>query len=441
MTTGTTGVQQMCWQSNRRDRTAGHQCLGFRLRDDATLAAWSRFFAAWSASSADVLRTTFGEERGTVVAHVHDEPQESLINVGRFDSEEEARHRILEIATSGLSDLNSLPLLKNFVATLNGGGHLVVVVSEHIVHDGAMIGLAIAGVAATRKQGEMPSEFARAPTYQGDYLAAEQQLVRSAQGTQRMRFWERLIGDVEPLSICGADVREAPPNGALETIREVSIPDTPLWNQSTPFDQLAAGMAILVLPWLAGDDVVLNMPWSRRSSNPQFRLVAGNLTEYLPIRVRVDPALSFDELVTQIAESRKQARANYLPLTYILHGLGLSWLADPTPFLQVMINAMPSVAAPVLLHPVDDTIELTDGIMVRPLLPIGRAFERQDLSILVTRYPGVLRWRFGARTDVLPADLRADCDRRLLSIIEHAISDPGAKITHINDRLSERKNC
>lgn len=435
-TTGTTGVQQLCWHANRLDRRAGHQGIEFRLADDATLAAWKLFFAAWSATSADVLRTTFGEDRGTVVAYVHDKPAESVIDMGRFDTEHEARDQIWEIISNEFSELNSLPILKSFVARVNGSEHMAVVVSEHIVHDGVMIGVAAAGIAATRKQGELPAEFAKAATYQGDYLAAEQQLLRSAEATLRMRFWERQIGDVAPLNTGGSGIRAAQPEGVPGLLREVSIPDTPFWSQNTAFDQLAAGIAILARPWIVQEDIILNMPWSRRPSNPQFGLTAGNMIDYLPIRVRVDPALCFDELVTQIAESRKQARRNYLPFAHIVREFGLSLSADSIPFLQVMVNAMPAVAAPVLLQSQEDLMVLADGVLARPLPRfIGRALERQDISILVARYPGVLRWQFGARKDVLTDDQRADWDDRLGSIIKHAVSDPTAKIAYILDHV------
>lgn len=435
--TGTTGVQQMCWYANRRDRSAGHQGIEFRLADDETLAAWKRFFADWSATSADVLRTTFSEDRGNVVAYVHDEAAESVIDMGRFDSEDEARKQIWEIISNEFSELNSLPILKSFVASINGGDHMAVVASEHIVHDGVMIGVAAAGVAATRKLGELPAEFAKSATYQGDYLAAEQQLLRSGEAAERMRFWERQLGAVAPLSLTGSSVRDAQPGGVLGPIREVSTPDIPFWSENTAFDQLAAGMAILARPWIVGEDIILNMPWSRRSSNPQFGLTAGNMIDYLPIRVRVDPALSFGELVTQIAESRKQARQNYLPLAHIVREFGLDLSADLVPFLQIMVNDMPAVAAPFLLSSQEHLVVLADGVRAGPLpRPIGRAYERQDLGLLVVRYPGVLRWRLGIRKDALTDTQRVGCDARLVSIITHAAADPTATVTHIDDLVS-----
>lgn len=226
-------------------------------------------------------------------------------------------------------------------ATVFGSGtgrqvlHLAV---HHLAADYAAIRLVVADLAtcyAARRAGRVPP----APTYTGmtHVLDAERRLLGSPEGGRLRAAWvERLAGAPVSAWLPGARQRTGPMRFEAGTQAVPIRPGTgPMvralarGDGTTPFVVLAATLHVLLARLSGERDVVLGSPLACRDE-PFRRNVVGLLMNTVPLRLDVEPGLSFRELVHREHEVVRQVRADSaLPLVRIVDLLGRSGAAAP----------------------------------------------------------------------------------------------------------------
>lgn len=420
-------VQALCFRAKRGDSLAGRHSLGMRFQSSELYEYFRMLLGQWHLQS-DALRTSLHEdESGRVYGLLHDDaPERVEVLEGRF-SLEDATAQLARLTLELPADLGTLPHIAQLVAELDDGAVLAVMQSEHVIHDGAALASIAAGFVAAASD-DAPS----ARTYQ-EYVAIEQALLAGPEAERRVDWWEEHLRSALPFGVPEGDRGPGPMRGVLAEVGNVPWPAGSASDAPAIFDVVCAALVFAVQALEPPADVVFNMPWSRRSIEPGFETTAGNMVDYLPLRLAYDPVAGMEQAAAAVAAERRASQAHYLPLGYLLERLGLSWGADPTPLLQVMVNLLPPSAAPILLAPTTEPIPFLPGIYLCPIPASGRTLERHDLGLLATRIDGSLRWRLGMRHDVYAAGVHATIDDRFRRAIEAGVADPSAPLGRLDD--------
>jgi non-ribosomal peptide synthetase component F len=198
------------------------------------------------------------------------------------------------------------------------------------------------------------------------------------------------------------------------------------------FDVCCAAYAVLLGALGNRTSVLTSFPFSLRSVLPQFRGTPGNMVDYVPLRIDFNAGDTALSVIHTVREAKREAIRNYLPVGYLMGRMGLEWQSNPTPLLQCLVNVLPSVpgSPPFLLNrPGDQTdFNLTKMRMVNLLGKAGVTLERQDVSLLAVNYQGELRFRMGARLDILPEDAVAGMQDTFARILRGMLERPDDRI-------------
>lgn len=424
-----TSVQRLCFRSKRRDPLAGVQAVGILLRDDRMLDAWQRFFRSWQAAS-DALRTTFHEDGagGRITAMLHSSGPDLVVHLAPARDVEEAKDRVARQLDDHEARLDRLPLSRHHTVPLDDGSWFVLVVSEHIIHDSGTVATTFAALAEITAGHDPLDLVAGALPYQA-FASRERDLVEGPEAVERLAWWKSHLDGVRPIRLPRVGPRQQQVRGVLGRPRSAGWPPEGAGDDVTPFDLVSAALLVTLSPHLDDAPVVFNMPWDRRRGlDPGFRRTAGNMVEYLPLRLHLRPGMRFGDLVALVAEERRAARARVLPLAFLLDELGLPWEDDPTPLLQVMVNLVPSMAAPLLLQPRPKALPLADRVELHPAPPIGRTLERHDMGVVASLTREGLRWRLSMRHDLFAPALHNELDETFAAVVDRVLANMGTPV-------------
>ena len=201
-------------------------------------------------------------------------------------------------------DLRRGPLLRAVLIRLGAGAHRLCLTLHHIVSDGWSLGLLLSELGAlygARRSGvdaglaPLPAQYVDYAVWEGERLESE----RSRAAIDRVR--ERLAGALPVLEVPtdrphrqaasspGDVVTAALPSEAAEELVALGR-----GCGATPFAAFLAVFGVVLWRWSGRSDLVLGTPVAGRSALEVEPLI-GFFVNTVPVRLRVDPNLSFGE--------------------------------------------------------------------------------------------------------------------------------------------------
>ncbi len=370
------------------------------------------------------LRASFRHRKsGEPVQVIHREvrvPWEEIDLTG-LDTDKRAAEltRLLEADRSRRFDVARPPLMRFTLIHCGPGDHRFVLTNHHLVMDGWSMPLLVGELFTLYLEGEQ-ARLAAPPAYQGylTWLAARDR-------TASERAWRsELSGVDEPTLVAGSG------HGDPVTPAEVTaeLPDE-LTSALTAFTRangltmntvVQTGWALLLGKLTGRSDVVFGTTVSGRSGQiPGIETMVGFFINTVPMRVRLDPALSLLDLLKQVQDKQSAlAEHQHVGLSDIQRAIGVGELFDT---LTVFEN-----------YPVD-AIELAGDTGPADVTVTGMSGHdamHYPLGLAVTPGPR-LRLRLGYRPDIFDGAEVSSFAESLAGLLARVVADPHAPIGRI----------
>jgi len=312
----------------------------------------------------EVLRTTFQERDGAPVQVVapplrrYPLPTVDLRGLAEAEREELARHLALQEARRSFQ-LESGPLVRQVLLSLQEDEHHLLFTLHHIVSDGWSVGILVAELSELYEalsSGRAPSLEPLAVQY-ADYSFWQRQWVTDEALDRELQYWrERLSGFEERLDLptdrprplvssyrgeMAANRLEEGPSAALRRLGEDQ--------EASLFMVLLAGLQAYLSRLTGQEDLAVGSPVANRSQ-PEVEGLIGLFVNTLVLRGDLSGDPTFLELLTQAKESTLGALGHQeLPFEQVVEAVQPERDLGREPLFQVMlILEEASKGAPVL---------------------------------------------------------------------------------------------
>ena len=377
-------AQERLWFLHELNPQSAAYNMGAALRlrgplDEEALAAALQDVAERHPS----LRTTLPERQGRPGLSVSTTAPVSLVPVPA--AREAASERVLAQLHEPF-DLRRGPLWRCALWELAEDEHFLVLVLHHVIADAWSVSVLTADLAAAydaRRDGR-PWEIPAPAVTPGEWAAWRRREASRENGDER--WWRDALIGVDAAVELPLDRDRPPLQSHVGGQRRHPVP-APLWRaveqtarslSATPFEVLLAGVQALLWRLTASREVVVGTSVAERE-RPEVRDLAGCLINALPLRLKLDPAWSFADLVKGAAAVARDARAR-----------------QGVPFERIveLAEAPRDLSRPPLFQVSLDLIDL-------PELPSLPGLEVTDLDLLPETCKLDLGWRFERRGDAV----------------------------------------
>ncbi|WP_122315227.1 non-ribosomal peptide synthetase, partial [Pseudomonas cichorii] len=253
----------------------------------------------------------------------------SLHDLSMEDEPEAAALAFVQARNREPFALDGAPLVRLQLLRISEHLSYLGIQAHHIVIDGWGIALLLKELGELYGAGHGPSDDTPAPSY-AHYIQDDIAYRDSQRYTRDQDYWLDKYRDVpEPLFeprhrarhaglAPGGHVSRRYPATLLERIDRIAEP-----RQCTRFQVLMAALYVYFMRTSRRDELVVGLPVLNRS-NANFRNTIGLFTQVSAVRLQFDAALSFGELVIEVARALKQDYRNQrFPLSDMNRSLGL----------------------------------------------------------------------------------------------------------------------
>ncbi len=301
-------AQQRIWFLSQLEGGASpyHEQGALRISGRLDAAALRRALAQIVARH-EALRTTFPFVDGSVIQSV--EPAGELCFEARDLAAEESVEQAAAVELEQPFDLARGPLLRVRLLRTQPEVHVLLMTAHHIISDGWSIGVftrELAALYAAYARGAEPDLEPLTAQYV-DFAWWQRRRIRGESRARLLAFWKRELEGAPPLidlpfdrprpiaqSFAGGQVRFRIPGGLARRARALCRE-----TNSTLFMALAASFATLLSRYGAGDDLVIGTPIANRP-RPEFERLIGFFANTLALRIRLEGAPSFQELLGRV---------------------------------------------------------------------------------------------------------------------------------------------
>jgi hypothetical protein len=304
----------------------------------------------------ETLRTVFATREGRPVQRVRDpEPFPfRVVDLGNPGDEERELDRLSQEDLEGLLDLAAGPLFRLTVIRVADEDHRLHLSLHHIIADWASVDIMLGEIGdayGARLGGERPPR-APSPVRYAEYARRQREWLDGVQCAQQVAYWrEQLAGAPAQMPLGGAVARDSRSGAKCGAGGEPLIlpPGTYARLRATARQERASTfMALLAAYGLALgrcyglDDMVIACIVAQRPF-ADTEDVIGFFVNTLPVRIRLNGAESFRELVGQVRNTVLDALEHQdLPFERIVAALNPSRRAGAPPFFQVVLNFIDS---------------------------------------------------------------------------------------------------
>ena len=267
-----------------------------------------------------------------------------------------------------------------------------------------------------------------------------------------VRYWsQQLGGELPGLRLPGSSSRQQPPRGKNAQFifsRELSSRMRAFAERegATLFMMALAAYAVLLCRYTRQDEVVIGSPIAERDDVETEKLI-GFLLNSLPLRVRVDPALSFREILARVRDTCLDAYAHQtVPYETLTARLQLDHTPQGNPFfgaMLVFLNTPPIQRTSSRLWGSRPDWEGTLGEIPEEGIGSFSAEESNgttkfDLSVTLTDYASAIRGKVEYDSDIFAERAMAAFIEQLQWLLFAGIADAGAPIGEL-DALGPRQ--
>ncbi|HYN21699.1 MAG TPA: condensation domain-containing protein, partial [Thermoanaerobaculia bacterium] len=237
-------------------------------------------------------------------------------------------------------DLQTGPLLRTTLLSLDAQTHALLVTMHHIVSDGWSLGIFLSELSALYGGARLPE----LPIQYADFALWQRERLRGAALDEHLAWWrERLAGAPALLELPtdrprpavqrfrGGQVAASFAPDLAERIRSLSQR-----RSATSFMTLLAGFQVLLSAWSGQEEVSVGSPVAGRLW-PETEPLIGFFVNTLVFRARLEPSLSFDELLAKGQRGTIDAFAHQeIPFEKIVEELQPERSLAHSPLFQVL---------------------------------------------------------------------------------------------------------
>ncbi len=264
----------------------------------------------------------------------------------RPDVDAQARARALTAENTGPFDLTEAPLARAMVVRLGEDDHVLHLAAHHIVSDGwsrpVLMGDWAALYAARLGRANAPDPL---PVRYGDYSAWQHEQMRGPAAEAGLAYWRDELAGVPALDL--PSDRPRPPEmttaGASYELRiganlEADLRELSRAGRATLFVTMLAALQATLLRWTGQRDFAVGSPVAGRDRRELERIV-GLFMNVLPLRARLDPSMSFTDLLARTRANVLDALSHRdVPFERVVQELNVDRDTSRTPVFQVLFG-------------------------------------------------------------------------------------------------------
>jgi len=379
----------------------------------------------------EVLRSNIRTVNGRPVLKINPEPhfRFQLIDLSNLPDavRENAAHQLVTETGQRPFQLDSDSLLRVHIFKLNENSHVIGLTLHHIVSDGwsteIIIKELIAGYSAQGKG--VSIQLPELPIQYVDYAHWQRKWLQGPTLHSQLEYWQKQLAGSPPLLELPTDrPRPAELNftGASKTfaltpeltrrLKEISQQ-----NEATLFMCLLAAFKVLLFRYSGQTDLNVGTPIANRG-RAQIENLIGFFVNTLVIRSRLQPTLSFRELLQQVRETAIQAYNHQsLPFEMLVDALQPERNLSHTPLFQVMF-AFQNIST--------EALNLS-GLKISSF-PIQSVTTKFDLTLVMYESGEQLHGLLEYNTNLFNADTIQRIIGHFQILVESALRDPDEKI-------------
>jgi amino acid adenylation domain-containing protein len=340
-------------------------------------------------------------------------------------------------------DLVRGPLFRASLVKLSAQKYVAFVSLHHIICDDwskKLLGDELETLYAAYSAGRS-SPLAELPIQWADFAVWQHEWLSGMVLDSHVRYWtQQLSGELPTLELPQDHPRRNPPAGAHGSFCFAHSLTSALAKlceseRVTLFMSMLAGYAALLACYTGQEDVIVGSPVSDRSSVETESLI-GFFLNTLPLRIRVDGAKTFQELLQQVKDVCLGAYAyQTVPYGALLQRLDIERDGSGTPIFRtmlVLLNTPPIGSS--ARHLGSETQEQFPGCdedagVLRS--DDGNGATKFDLSLTFVGNEKEIRGRVEYNCDIFEASTVAKLIERLQRLLRSAAGDPRQKICEI----------
>ncbi|MDQ2908259.1 MAG: amino acid adenylation domain-containing protein [Candidatus Eremiobacteraeota bacterium] len=374
------------------------------------------------------LRTTFSERAARVIqtiGAVKAVPLETLeLTTLPADAREDAAVQHLQAFAERPFDLERDLLLRALLVRLSPREHVLLLVSHHIVADGASCDVLFRDLAelyAANESGR-PIDLPALPIEFADFAAWHREGSASRRRGELRIFWNEQLAQRPPLLALPLDRPREALGRFTGAHRAAVLPETLLdglvrlgrRSDVTPYMVLLAAYATLLHRYCAQSDVIVGSPFAGREQ-PELENIVGYFANTLPLRTRFEGDPRFTDVLQAVRTTTLGALEHQDAPYDLLESTGAESAAAPY---QTMFILQSAVASDAPL-----------GSLRATPLAFESGVSKFDLTLSVTPWDRALRTSFEYRTNLFEA---ATIERMLAhfhTLLEGIVADPSRRVS------------
>lgn len=394
----------------------------------------------------EILRTTFHLIDGIPYQKIEARPAlfDQVIDVISFDQEDDALEKALELVKStgkGIYDLSKGPLIKFLLIRTGPNQYVFALLSHHIVMDGWSSELVTEFLISRYlffSEGR-PSDFEPLPFQYKDFAANQHQKLKAGLLGVHRDFWIRnLGGEIPPLNLPSDYSRPAVKSFRGDSIvrtLEGQVVET-LKNYCknsgiTPFIFFQVLVKTLLYRYTGQKDLLIGTVFAGRESIMMEKQV-GTFANILPVRTRINPSGSFNQLIHQVKEQVFEIYTHqFYPFSQILKDLALPFDQSHSPLFDVTV-----IVQNFLENNIQD---INLGAIKVKSLDFETTLTTQDLSFIITEKAGSkIELAIFYNSDIFKKEKITALAQHLENLLATVLKDDSQPISKI-DFLSDQE--
>jgi amino acid adenylation domain-containing protein len=416
-------AQQRLWflSELQPDSPQFNTAIGLRVRGPLDVAALTRAVNQLVARH-ESLRTTFPAVDGQAVQRVAP-PFEIELSV--VDSNPDRLADVVRADTHRPYDVANGPLVRATLVRIGPEDHVFILGMHHLVTDGWSMGV------LTRELGKLYSgehDLHPLPVRYADVTLWQRDRMTGPVRERQLAYWRAQLADLTAAEVPADRPRPAHRDSAIALYRYTLPPGLVAEaeglgreHDATLFMTIIAAAQLLFSRYSGQDDVSIGTVTSGRD-RAELEGLVGLFVNTLVLRTKVEPGMSFRELLAQVRRTVLDAFANQdLPFDHLVGALRPD--RDPTraPLFQVVVSMLNTPGEPPALP----------GLAVEPIDFPGTA-SAFDLGLNCTRDPrGGMVVDFDYNTGLYDHTTVERIARHLRALLENAIADPDLPVSRI----------
>lgn len=375
----------------------------------------------------EILRTTFVSRDGSPAQVIGEaRPVPVWVEDMPTHSERDIQRRV-DAACGRRIDIREGPLLRATVLRISQGSHVLILHTHHIATDAWSMGVVFKELSElynAHREGR-ESRLPELPLQYADYTLWQREWLTNAVMEQQVEYWKRQLEGAPPV----LEIPTDRPRPSIQTHRgatlhrrlQVNLVDElrrlAAARGCTVFNVLLTAFQLLLSRYSGEKDIVVGCPVAGRI-RPEIAGLIGFFVNTLPLRVVVEPELSFGQLLSKVKRLTIDALSHQdPPFDKLVEALRPERSRSHSPLVQVMFS----------LNNVPRSQLRLGGLEAHPMR-VGEHTAKFDLSVEMDESNGGLDVYWEYNTDLFDAETIERMAGHFHVLLNGAIDSPDRRV-------------